>query len=73
MTRAVCTKKLKKNACFYISPQFTLIGTLVQAVLEYNSVIHKGDTACERRAQLALPNMEKLAIKTGKYYFVVFN
>lgn len=62
-----------KNACSYISPQFTLIGTPVQAVLTCKPVIHKGDRACECRAQLALPNMEKLAIKTRKYYFVVFN
>ena len=58
---------------FLYTPQFTLIGTLMQAVLKYNSVTHKGDTACESRAQPVLPNMEKLAIKTGKYYFVVFN
>lgn len=62
-----------KNACSCISPQFTLTGTLVWAVPKYKSVNHKGDRARERRAQLALPNMEKLAVKTGKYYFVVFN
>lgn len=33
----------------------------------------RGDRAHECRAQLALPSLEKSAIKTGKYYFVVFN
>lgn len=48
-------------------------GTLVQAILKYKSVIHKSDRVCACRAWFALPSPEKLAVKTGQYYFVIFN
>lgn len=65
-------QKYSEITCMILLP-LILIARLVVAILKCSSVVHMvTESVKEYRMQLSiLPSLGKIAIKTGKHYFVV--